>query len=993
MANANIKISQLPNINGNLTKNALLPIVSTNGTLITDKITLGDLGNYILNQSGTLLANANISKLSYNVINAAQPNITSVGTLTGLTVVGTSNVGYPENLILLGGNLGQVLQTDGTGNLSWVDQIGATGATGPRGDTYSAESTTTLSITTGNVTLTANIGLAYTIGQDITVTHDANNYMAGPILSYNPANGQLIFNSITTAGTGSYSFWYINLDGAVGTPGATGSTGPVGATGAFLGVFTSNVDGSGYSISNTNVIAANYFSGDGSNLTNIAGNNVTGSVANANLAQTVSITPVNNNYSYHILLSTGHGDKNIYIDGDDNLQYDPQEGILTSIRVDAQYLNITNSVASNLIPFDSLPLTLGNANNRWQDIYLSNSTIYLGDATISANGNSIVVDSIIVGNLGTIGNISSINLNGNANSVLRGDGTWGNGGGGGTVTGAAGTNTQVQFNTNGNFDATGNFIFDKSTNNLQITGNVVATGNIVVGTLPDRISRVWQVNEGNINYGLPIKDATAIVTDEATEHQAILLGDSTDANATIFGISYNQSAAVGPTNGQESGWNPLLTLSAAGLLTVPELQITQRANLGSNSMISITGGNVEQLLASDGSGGLRWVNPTPGSTGATGMIGPIGLTGPQGSPGATGSTGPQGSPGGATGATGPTGPMGATGPSNGPTGSTGATGLTGATGPSGGPTGATGATGPQGITGFVGPTGPVGATGSTGPQGSPGGATGATGISGIDGATGATGLTGATGPSGGPTGATGVVGPTGATGATGAGTTGATGPTGPQGATGAGTTGATGATGPIGATGPSGGPTGSTGATGLTGPAGDNGLTGATGATGPVGPSGGPTGATGATGIGATGATGAGTTGATGLTGATGATGIAGATGPVGPIAGANTQVLFNDAGTPNGSPNFTFNKSTLEVVIGTGTAGNITGANVISANTVITVSGLFSALPSASIAAGAREFITDGNLVAAGNFGQIVGGGGSNAVPLYSDGTNWRIG
>ena len=918
MANANIKISQLPNINGNLTKNALLPIVSTNGTLITDKITLGDLGNYILNQSGTLLANANISKLSYNVINAAQPNITSVGTLTGLTVVGTSNVGYPENLILLGGNLGQVLQTDGTGNLSWVDQIGATGATGPRGDTYSAESTTTLSITTGNVTLTANIGLAYTIGQDITVTHDANNYMAGPILSYNPANGQLIFNSITTAGTGSYSFWYINLDGAVGTPGATGSTGPVGATGAFLGVFTSNVDGSGYSISNTNVIAANYFSGDGSNLTNIAGNNVTGSVANANLAQTVSITPVNNNYSYHILLSTGHGDKNIYIDGDDNLQYDPQEGILTSIRVDAQYLNITNSVASNLIPFDSLPLTLGNANNRWQDIYLSNSTIYLGDATISANGNSIVVDSIIVGNLGTIGNISSINLNGNANSVLRGDGTWGNGGGGGTVTGAAGTNTQVQFNTNGNFDATGNFIFDKSTNNLQITGNVVATGNIVVGTLPDRISRVWQVNEGNINYGLPIKDATAIVTDEATEHQAILLGDSTDANATIFGISYNQSAAVGPTNGQESGWNPLLTLSAAGLLTVPELQITQRANLGSNSMISITGGNVEQLLASDGSGGLRWVNPTPGSTGATGMIGPIGLTGPQGSPGATG---------------------------------------------------------------------------STGPQGSPGGATGATGISGIDGATGATGLTGATGPSGGPTGATGVVGPTGATGATGAGTTGATGPTGPQGATGAGTTGATGATGPIGATGPSGGPTGSTGATGLTGPAGDNGLTGATGATGPVGPSGGPTGATGATGIGATGATGAGTTGATGLTGATGATGIAGATGPVGPIAGANTQVLFNDAGTPNGSPNFTFNKSTLEVVIGTGTAGNITGANVISANTVITVSGLFSALPSASIAAGAREFITDGNLVAAGNFGQIVGGGGSNAVPLYSDGTNWRIG
>ena len=863
MANANIKISQLPNIDGNLTKNALLPIVSTNGTVITDKITLGDLGNYILNQSGTILANANISKLAYNVVNAAQPNITSVGTLTGLTVVGTSNVGYPENLVLLGGNIGQVLQTDGTGNLSWVDQIGATGATGPRGDTYSAESTTTLPITTGNVTLTANTGLAYTVGQDITVTHDANNYMAGPILSYNSANGQLIFNSITTAGTGSYNFWYINLDGAVGAPGATGSTGPIGATGAtgatgevgatgptgatglqgstgaFVGVFTSNVDGSGYDISNVNNVAANYFSGDGSYLANITLGNITG-----------------------------------------------------------------------------------------------------------------------------IGNIANINLSGNANTVLKGDGTWGAGGGGGGGN-IAGGNTQIQFNTDGNFDATSNLAFDKTTNNLQVIGNIIATGNIVAGTVPDRISRLWQVSHPNvnINYGLPIKDATAIVTDEATEHQALLLGDSTNANLTIFGISYNSSASAGPTDGQESGWNPLLTLSSAGVLTATELLITQRANLGSNSMVAISGGNVNQLLASDGSGGLRWIDQTPGSTGATG---PIGLTGPTGIAGPTGIEGP----------------VGATGPSGGPTGATGASGLDGATGPigatgpSGGPTGATGSTGstgPAGMNGAQGSTGPIGPVGSTGPQGAtgdPGGATGSTG-------------------------ATGVTGLTGTTGATGAGTTGATGVQGPQGATGAGTTGATGATGPIGSTGPSGGPTGATGSTGLTGPAGDNGLPGATGSTGPVGPSGGPTGATGLTGLqGTTGATGVGTPGATGATGVIGSSGATGSTGPVGPIAGANTQVLFNDAGIANGSPNFTFNKSTLEIVIGTGTAGNITGADVISANTLITVSGTFSTLPSAiTIGAGAREFITDGNLIAAGNFGQVVSGGGSNAVPLYSDGANWRIG
>jgi hypothetical protein len=228
---ANIKISQLPNVNGNLTQNSLMPIVSTNGNFATDKISVQQLGNYILSESGNLVVSANIANLAYNIINAAQPNITSVGNLTGLTVTGTTNIGYPNNVVILGGTAGQVLSTFGDGSLGWIDQIGATGATGPQGDKYATESTTTLSISTGNVTLTIDTGLAYTVGQDITVSHDPNNYMAGPILTYDSANGELIFDSITVAGSGSYSIWYVNLDGAVGAIGATGSTGPIGITG------------------------------------------------------------------------------------------------------------------------------------------------------------------------------------------------------------------------------------------------------------------------------------------------------------------------------------------------------------------------------------------------------------------------------------------------------------------------------------------------------------------------------------------------------------------------------------------------------------------------------------------------------------------------------------------------------------------------------------------------------------------------------------------
>lgn len=49
------------------------------------------------------------------------------------------------------------------------------------------------------------------------------------------------------------------------------------------------------------------------------------------------------------------------------------------------------------------------------------------------------------------------------------------------------------------------------------------------------------------------------------------------------------------------------------------------------------------------------------------------------------------------------------------------------------------------------------------------------------------------------------------------------------------------------------------------------------------------------------------------------------------------------------------------------------------------------SALPSASTAGeGARYFVTDAT---ATTFASVVAGGGSNNVPVYSDGTNWRIG
>lgn len=58
---------------------------------------------------------------------------------------------------------------------------------------------------------------------------------------------------------------------------------------------------------------------------------------------------------------------------------------------------------------------------------------------------------------------------------------------------------------------------------------------------------------------------------------------------------------------------------------------------------------------------------------------------------------------------------------------------------------------------------------------------------------------------------------------------------------------------------------------------------------------------------------------------------------------------------------------------------------NTVSAGAV---TGLVAALPAATL--GAKAFVTDANST---TFASIVAGGGANKVPVYSDGTNWRIG
>ena len=73
---------------------------------------------------------------------------------------------------------------------------------------------------------------------------------------------------------------------------------------------------------------------------------------------------------------------------------------------------------------------------------------------------------------------------------------------------------------------------------------------------------------------------------------------------------------------------------------------------------------------------------------------------------------------------------------------------------------------------------------------------------------------------------------------------------------------------------------------------------------------------------------------------------------------------------------------------------GDAAGNSLTLAKTVKTTPMAVAALPSASSAgAGARAAVTDATQALTSGIGAVVVGGGANVVPVFSDGTNWRIG
>jgi len=405
------------NVSGVLTGSALLKFANSNVEISTSNVVVTG-GNVSANViSGNVLTGT----LSTN----AQPNITSIGTLSSLSVSGNATVGN-----INGGNLVTANYFEGTLTSNTQSNITSTGTL----SSLSVSGNATVGninggnlVTSNNITITgisdlgsnANVRITGGTPYDVLVTVDGAGNLAWGTLTLDAE----IANGLSNV--------YVNFDGNVTT-----SVGGVANVLVVTGT-GSNVNGTLSVSGNTDVLGIktdNYYYANGAPF------NPSGTYGDSNVSTFLA------SYGSNTITTTGNVDVG-------NISATLVTGTLAT----ASQPNITSTgtlsgltVAGNIIPSANITYDLGNATNSFKDLYLSGNTIYLGgNSTITASPTGVVI---------TTGNATPVTLK------------------------PAGANTQVQYNDDGAFGGQNTFTFNELTSTLT-TNNFIATSTANLGAV------------------------------------------------------------------------------------------------------------------------------------------------------------------------------------------------------------------------------------------------------------------------------------------------------------------------------------------------------------------------------------------------------------------------------------------------------------------------------------------------------------------------------
>ena len=390
-------------------------------------------------------------------------------------------------------------------------------------------STVAIATANGNVTVsvdgTSNVAVFTAAGANITGTIEASGNITG---AYFIGNGSQL----------------------TGLPEQYGNANVA----AYLPTYTGNI-GAG-NITATGNVSANYFLGNGSQLSGII----------------TSVANINNGTS-NVSINAANANVTVGVNGTGNVAVFAASGV---------------TVTGNILPTANVTYDLGSNERRWKDLWLANSTIYLGDAVLSANENVLLVNqqAVITGaNANTIslsGNITGGNLSG---SLITG-----------TLTTAAQPNI-TSVGTLSSLTVTG---ASNYTGNIDVTGNINVTGNLNYDNVTDLVVGDPLIFIGANNTGNLFDLGIIVSWDDGLYQHGGWVRDASDGTWKLFGNVIPE---------------PTTTVDFANAIYEPMLAgtVTAVGNISGNYFF----GNGSQLTGiSAGGGGIEW------TTSATAPVGP-----------------------------------------------------------------------------------------------------------------------------------------------------------------------------------------------------------------------------------------------------------------------------------------------------------------------------------------------------------------------------------
>jgi hypothetical protein len=508
------------NFAGNVTV-AAQPNITSLGTLTQLSVTGNVSANYFLGNGALLtgIANSNFAPTSNfanfagNVTVSSQPNITSLGTLTNVSVSGNANVGNLKANLVNSNLIPATNDVYTLGNITnrWKD-VYLAGNSIYLGNTILADANGSLSINGGNGNIIANnvtnVPAANVIGQV------SNALVSSTVYTNAQPNITSVGTLTSLSVTGNTTAGNLNTAGTV--------TGANVTANQFFNALNANITGTtnlsgAVTVTNTGTITSlgnvNFTSAPNVTLGTVANIHISGGVAGYFLR-----TDGAGNLSWAVGGGGGNGtpggntteiqfNDNGVFGASANLTFNPFSYVLAVPTINTTTVSISNVLTVN---------TTAN-------LYTTNIT---GVLTASSNINATMSPNV------NLGSVSNLHIQGGTNGyVLSTDGagnlSWTVGGGGGGNGSPGGANTQIQYNDQGLFNGSSFFTFNENTNNVQVAGNLIANS-LTLG------SGIYSFSRSNVFFAITSSNTTqelyAIEADTISGADFTIIATDTTAN-------------------------------------------------------------------------------------------------------------------------------------------------------------------------------------------------------------------------------------------------------------------------------------------------------------------------------------------------------------------------------------------------------------------------------------------------------------------------------